>query len=82
MIILILTTYIANHSKWKNFAVVELNCNLLENIHGCTAVLYGQAQEHYHYFTGSVLRSPTKTNFSASNDLQYMVYTECSNRDY
>ena len=25
---------IANYSRWKNFVVVELNCNSLKNIHG------------------------------------------------
>jgi len=27
--------YIANCSRWKSFAVAGLNCNSLENIHGC-----------------------------------------------
>ena len=30
----------------KNFAVAELNCNLLENIHGWPVVLHGQGLLH------------------------------------
>ena len=30
--------YIANCSRWKSFAVVEINCNSLENIHGCMVI--------------------------------------------
>ena len=32
--LLLLLSYIANCSRWKDFAVVELNCNSLENICG------------------------------------------------
>ena len=31
--------YIVNHSRWKRFVVVEMTCNLLENIDGCMVVL-------------------------------------------
>ena len=36
--------YIANHSRWKSFAVAELNfnCNSLEIIRGWTVVLHSQ----------------------------------------
>ena len=37
------TIYIANHSRWKSFAVEEMNCNLLENIHSYMVALCGQA---------------------------------------
>ena len=30
----------------KNFAVVELKCNSLENIHGCMVILCGQTLLH------------------------------------
>ena len=35
--------YIANHLRWKSFAVAKLNYNLLETISGWTVVLYGQS---------------------------------------
>ena len=48
--------YIANCSRWKSFAVVELNCNLLENIRGCTIVLCGQILLH----RGTIAITPEK----------------------
>ena len=38
--------YIANRLRWKSFTVVEINCNSLENIHGCMVILYGQTLLH------------------------------------
>ena len=35
-----------NHSRWKSFAVVEMNCNSLENVHGCMVILCGQTLLH------------------------------------
>ena len=33
----------SNCSRWKSFAVEEMNCNSLENICGCMVVLFGQS---------------------------------------
>ena len=43
---LIYILYIANRSRWESFGVVKLNHNLLEKIHSCTVVLYGQSLLH------------------------------------
>ena len=50
----ILITYIANCSRWKSFAVEEINCNSLENICGCMVVLCGQSLLHRHIITDSL----------------------------
>ena len=67
--------YIANRSRWKSFAVVEINCNSLENIHGCMVILYGQLLHRlFHWKSFAVTnRSAKTTKFSTSNDLQYTV---------
>ena len=36
----------ANRWRWKSFAGVEMNCNLLENIHCCMVILCGQILLH------------------------------------
>ena len=43
--------YVANHLRWKSFAVAELNCNSLVNICSWTVVLHGQSLLHrlYHW---------------------------------
>ena len=69
-----------NILMWKIFMVVELKCNLLENICCYMIVLCGQilfAQGHYYYFTGEVSQLPINPwkpwNFITSSTLQYMV---------
>ena len=67
---------IANCSRLKNFVVVELDCNSLENTHGlydCMVVLH----DHTVDFTGKLavatqIQSVKPQNFSTSNDLQYI----------
>ena len=51
------------YCKSKSFAVVEINCNLLENIHGCMVILYGQTLLHrlFHWKSFAVTNQSTKT---------------------
>ena len=55
--------YIANYSRWKSFAVAELNCNSLENIHSWTVVLHGQGLLHrlFHWKSFVVTNQSIKT---------------------
>ena len=68
--------YIVSCLRWKSLAIVELNCNLLENIHGCMVVLCTKLYciVHHQYFIGKVLQLLIgllkPQNFSISNDLQ------------
>ena len=47
-------SYIANCSRWKWFAVVNLNYNSLKNICSCMIVLYGQTLLHRNFIAISL----------------------------
>ena len=55
--------YIANRSRWKSFVVVEINCNSLENIHGCMMIWYSQTLLHrlFHWKSFAVADQSMKT---------------------
>ena len=75
-----LLLYIANHSRWKSFAVAKLDCNSLENIRGWMAVLYGQSLLHrlFHWKSFVVTNWSMKTTkLSTSNNLQYSHSISC-----
>ena len=59
----ILIPYITNRSRWKSFAVTELNCNSLEYTYSWTVVLHGQGLLHrlFHWKSFTVTNRSTKT---------------------
>ena len=83
------TPYYINGLRWKNFVVVEINYNLLENIHGCVVVLCGQTLLHRDVITFSPEKfcsyqsaCENLKSVSTSNDLQYTIHASKTNLSF